>query len=249
MQSFWFPRKIKLLWLHSDFYFMALLACLVLLCVALHCMVLPIVIALLAPCFTFLWGIASPCIALHQPALPIVISHASEHRGHWIPPMLMWLRRNMIQVDGTRFYDKDFGIRWSNATKSGVDWEWCFSPCLLHPLNLGLPCSSSPKPSTTYFIFLCSQATLAFLEAKRRLLRQFRPRHKSPAARRSEESRKSTLFVSTRASCELGAGELGRESTVVVTRRRRRSGRRWVGSVCSKPYLGSHSYQDSIGHS
>ena len=84
------------------------------------------------------------------------------------------------------------------------------------PPYLGQPCSSSPKPSTAYFIFICSQATLAFLEAKRRLLRQFRPRHKSPAARRSEESRKSTLFVSTRAHGE---------RTAVVTRGRRRSGR------------------------
>ena len=30
---------------------------------------------------------------------------------------------------GRSFYDE---VRWSNATKSGVDWDWCFSPCSTH---------------------------------------------------------------------------------------------------------------------
>ena len=85
---------------------------------------------------------------------------------------------------------------------------------MLHGHHTSQPCSSSSK---TYFI--CSPATLAFLEAKWRLLRQFRPRHKSPAARRSEESRKSTLFVSTRAG--------GERTGMVTSRRSTRSGRLW----------------------
>ena len=56
-------------------------------------------------------------------------------------------------------------------------------------------CSTFSQPC----FFLLSSPTLAFLEAKWRLLRQFQPRHKSRAARRSEESRKSTVFVSSRA--------------------------------------------------
>ena len=79
---------------------------------------------------------------------------------------------------------------------------------------LWLPCSSFSKPPT--------------LSAHKQPLPSSRlnggcygnfGRHKSPAARRSEESRKSTLFVSTRA---------GGERTVVVTSRRStRSGRLW----------------------
>ena len=75
----------------------------------------------------------------------------------------------------------------------------CRLGLVLKPLELELDyhhtCSTFSQPC----FFLLSSPTLAFLEAKWRLLRQFQPRHKSPAARRSEESRKSTVFVSSRA--------------------------------------------------
>ena len=87
----------------------------------------------------------------------------------------------------------------------------CRLGLVLKPLELEFDyhhtCSTFSQPC----FFLLSSPTLAFLEAKWRLLRQFQPRHKSPAARRSEESRKSTVFVSSRAHSR--AGELRAEQS------------------------------------
>ena len=78
----------------------------------------------------------------------------------------------------------------------------CRLGLVLKPLELELDyhrtCSTFSQPC----FFLLSSPTLAFLEAKWWLLRQFQPRHKSPAARRSEESRKSTVFVSSELRAE-----------------------------------------------
>ena len=93
-----------------------------------------------------------------------------------------------------------------------------------HLPYLWLPCSSFSKPPT--------------LSAHKQPLPSSRlnggcygnfGRHKSPAARRSEESRKSTLFVSTRA---------GGECTVVVTRGRRRRSGLGAGQHCAGLRLG-----------
>ena len=81
----------------------------------------------------------------------------------------------------------------------------CRLGLVLKPLEMELDyhrtCSTFSQP----FYFLLSSPTLAFLEAKWRLLRQFQPRHKSRAARRSEESRKSTVFVSSELRAEQGS--------------------------------------------
>ena len=75
----------------------------------------------------------------------------------------------------------------------------CRLGLVLKPLELELDYHHTCFTFSQPCFFLLSSPTLAFLEAKWRLLRQFQPRHKSPAARRSEESRKSTVFVSSRA--------------------------------------------------
>ena len=97
----------------------------------------------------------------------------------------------------------------------------CRLGLVLKPLELEFDyhhtCSTFSQPC----FFLLSSPTLAFLEAKWRLLRQFQPRHKSRAARRSEESRKSTVFVSSRAQSR--AEELRAEQSSEQSRRSRRS--------------------------
>ena len=85
----------------------------------------------------------------------------------------------------------------------------CRLGLVLKPLEMELDyhrtCSTFSQPC----FFLLSSPTLAFLEAKWRLLRQFQPRHKSRAARRSEESRKSTVFVSSRTQSRTEQGSSG----------------------------------------
>ena len=77
------------------------------------------------------------------------------------------ISNDMIQIQNR------FGQMVKCNEKSGVDWDWCFSP-LLPPQYLAtlLYLFTTFLPST-YFISL--PATHAFLQAKWWLLRQFRP--------------------------------------------------------------------------
>ena len=85
--------------------------------------------------------------------------------------------------------------------------------CCFH--STWLPCSTFSQPFYLQLTLSAYQQPMPSFRLNGGCYGNF-GRHKSPAARRSEESRKSTLFVSTRAHGE---------RTAVVTRGRRRSGR------------------------
>ena len=106
----------------------------------------------------------------------------------------------------------------------------CRLGLVLKPLEMEFDyhrtCSTFSQP----FYFLLSSPTLAFLEAKWRLLRQFQPRHKSRAARRSEESRKSTVFVSSRAQSRAEQGSSGAEQSLEL-RAGQKSASQWLSAA------------------
>ena len=105
-------------------------------------------------------------------------------------------------------------VKWSNATKSQV-WIGIGALALCCPHSTWLPCSTFSQPFYLQLTLSAYQQPMPSFRLNGGCYGNF-GRHKSPAARRSEESRKSTLFVSTRAHGE---------RTAVVTRGRRRSGR------------------------
>ena len=105
-------------------------------------------------------------------------------------------------------------LKWSNATKSQV-WIGIGALALCCPHSTWLPCSTFSQPFYLQLTLSAYQQPMPSFRLNGGCYGNF-GRHKSPAARRSEESRKSTLFVSTRAHGE---------RTAVVTRGRRRSGR------------------------
>ena len=126
---------------------------------------------------------------------------------------------NMIQIQN-RFGQM---LKWSNATKSQV-WIGIGALALCCPHSTWLPCSTFSQPFYLQLTLSAYQQPMPSSRLNGGCYGNF-GRHKSPAARRSEESRKSTLFVSTRAHGE---------RTAVVTRGRRRSGRvANVGQVSS----------------
>ena len=113
-----------------------------------------------------------------------------------------------------RFRFRIDSVKWSNATKSQV-WIGIGALALCCPHSTWLPCSTFSQPFYLQLPLSAYQQPMPSFRLNGGCYGNF-GRHKSPAARRSEESRKSTLFVSTRAHGE---------RTAVVTRGRRRSGR------------------------
>ena len=123
-------------------------------------------------------------------------------------------------------YDSDSEQIWSNGQMQRK--VRCGLGLVLQPFAApavpGIPCSTFSQPFYLQLTLSAYQQPMPSFRLNGGCYGNF-GRHKSPAARRSEESRKSTLFVSTRAHGE---------RTAVVTRGRRRSGRvANVGQVSS----------------
>lgn len=98
-------------------------------------------------------------------------------------------------------------LKWSNATKSQV-WIGIGALALCCPHSTWLPCSTFSQPFYLQLTLSAYQQPMPSSRLNGGCYGNF-GRHKSPAARRSEESRKSTLFVSTRAHGERGSAHGG----------------------------------------
>ena len=99
-----------------------------------------------------------------------------------------------------RFRFRIDSVKWSNATKSQV-WIGIGALALCCPHSTWLPCSTFSQPFYLQLPLSAYQQPMPSFRLNGGCYGNF-GRHKSPAARRSEESRKSTLFVSTRAHGE-----------------------------------------------
>ena len=111
------------------------------------------------------------------------------------------ISNDMIQIQN-RFGQM---LKWSNATKSQV-WIGIGALALCCPHSTWLPCSTFSQPFYLQLTLSAYQQPMPSFRLNGGCYGNF-GRHKSPAARRSEESRKSTLFVSTRASWRAGERE------------------------------------------